>query len=140
MARGGAPRYVRLMARQRSAARAWSLVLRAGDWLIPAALLASSLYEIWVATVFSPGFAGPRGIQTLGAVLLTVLELLAHGHSNGGIAQRLYVSEATVKTHVAHVFSKLGLRDRTQAVILAYECGLVVPGDRETERGAARPT
>jgi DNA-binding NarL/FixJ family response regulator len=74
-----------------------------------------------------PGSA-PAELDELTPREAEVLTLIAHGLSNTEIADQLVVGEATVKTHVGRIFSKLDLRDRAQAVVLAYETGLVRPG------------
>jgi DNA-binding NarL/FixJ family response regulator len=75
-----------------------------------------------------PAREQPPALAELTARELEVLRLIARGLSNGDIARELFVGDATVKTHVARIFAKLDLHDRAQAVVLAYESGLVQPG------------
>jgi DNA-binding NarL/FixJ family response regulator len=69
--------------------------------------------------------AEPEGLEQLTEREREVLALIAEGRSNAEIGETLFISETTVKTHVTHVLQKLGLRDRVQAVVLAYQAGLV---------------
>ena len=101
-------------------------IVAAGDQLL-APSITRRLVERYARTP-APGAGAPAALATLTTREQEVLRLLARGLSNGEIADALVVSESTVKTHVAHVLAKLDLRDRVQAVVLAYESGLVQAG------------
>ena len=94
------------------------------------ALLAPSVTSRLIAEFarHRPPAEKPAQLASLSRRELEVLELVARGLSNGEIAEELYVAETTVRTHVGHILTKLGLRDRVQAVVFAYETGLVQPG------------
>jgi DNA-binding NarL/FixJ family response regulator len=101
-------------------------VVAAGDGLI-APTITKRLIEQFARS--APPTMPPRGLDELTPREVEVLTLIARGLSNAEIADELVISGATVKTHVKRVLSKLGARDRVQAVVAAYEAGLVTPGE-----------
>src|SRR6266480_3404538 len=99
----------------------------AGEAVVAPRIL-KRLLDRFAETLPDPDAAPPRNLDVLTEREREVLVHMARGLSNAEIAAALRVSETTVKTHVGHVLTKLGLRDRVQAVVLAYESGLVRPG------------
>jgi DNA-binding NarL/FixJ family response regulator len=99
-------------------------VVAAGDSLLSPSITRRLVEEF----ALRPATSAPTGLDELTPRELDVLRLLARGLSNAEIATSLFVEQSTVKSHVAAILSKLGLRDRVQAVVAAYECGLVVAG------------
>jgi len=112
-------------------------VVAAGDSLL-APGVTRRVIDAFVRRAPSASRAPDPALSRLTPREVEVLGLLARGLSNNDIADRLFVSEATTKTHVSNVLSKLGLRDRVQAVIFAYENGVVVPGEREAAGDPSR--
>ncbi len=103
-------------------------VIAAGEALLAPAITRRLIGEFAQRRTSAP--QPPPALGELTPRETEVLQLLATGLSNAEIAAHLVVTEETVKTHVSRVLGKLGLRDRTQAVVVAYESGLVVPGAR----------
>jgi DNA-binding NarL/FixJ family response regulator len=101
-------------------------VVAAGDALLAPTVTRRLIAEF--ARLRPPQRTRPEELDALTRRELEILSLIAAGLSNNEIAHRLVLSNDTVKTHVSHILRKLGLRDRAQAVVAAYESGLVVPG------------
>ena len=123
--RSGASGFLLKDASARELAEAVRLVA-AGDALLAPGVTRRLIAEF--ARMGGPRSPSRKQIEGLTERESEVLALVARGMSNGEIAHHLVVAEQTVKTHVSRILMKLGLRDRTQAVVLAYESGLVHPG------------
>ena len=107
-------------------------VVAAGDALLAPAITRRLISEFAGRAQRHPVLVHDERLDRLTPREREILGLVARGLSNSEIASSAYVSENTVKTHVARIFDKLGLRDRVQAVIVAYDVGLVAPGSTAT--------
>ncbi|MCC5578631.1 MULTISPECIES: response regulator [Microtetraspora] len=105
-------------------------VVAAGDAIVAPSVTRRLLDRFATRLPSAHERAIPARLDRLTERELEVLQLIAKGMSNAEIAAKLVVSETTVKTHVGNVLTKLSLRDRVQAVVLAYETGLITPGTR----------
>jgi DNA-binding NarL/FixJ family response regulator len=106
-------------------------VVAQGEALLAPSITRRSIQELAAAGGGLPA-PPPPGLDELTPRELEVFRCVARGLSNAEIASELIVSETTVKTHVARLLMKLGLRDRVQAVVLAYESGIAIPGRAAT--------
>ena len=102
-------------------------MVAAGDALLAPAITRRLIEEF---TATPPAASAPPGLDELTPRELEVFRLVAQGKSNAEIAAELIIGETTVKTHVTRIMMKLGVRDRVQAVVLAYELGVVTPSRR----------
>ncbi|MFI6735925.1 response regulator [Nonomuraea sp. NPDC050451] len=103
-------------------------VVAAGESLLAPSVTTKLIAEFTSRAAARPAVPPSERLAVLTAREQETLRMIARGLSNAEIAQAMVVSEHTVKTHVSNVLTKLGLRDRVQAVIAAYENGLIVPG------------
>jgi DNA-binding NarL/FixJ family response regulator len=113
-------------------------IVASGEALLAPAITRAVIEEFAKQSPAPPS-TPPRAVEELTPREREVLDLLARGLSNSEVCKRLVISEATAKTHVARILQKLDLRDRVQAVIYAYETGLVQPGETESRRASATP-
>jgi DNA-binding NarL/FixJ family response regulator len=101
-------------------------VVAAGDALLQPSITRRLIADFARRPI--PRDGPPPELKDLTEREIEIMKEVAHGLSNGEIATKMFLSDATVKTHVSHILTKLGLRDRVQAVVLAYESGLIQPG------------
>jgi DNA-binding NarL/FixJ family response regulator len=113
-------------------------IVASGEALLAPAVTRAVIEEFARQPVAATSPSPPPAVDELTPREREVLDLLARGLSNPEICDRLVISEATAKTHVARILQKLGLRDRVQAVIYAYESGLVAPGGTSSPDGRRR--
>ncbi len=110
-------------------------VVAAGEALL-APTVTRRLLERFVPSLARGDQRARPGLSSLTERELEILTLLSSGLSNAELGARLYLSEPTIKTHLSSIFRKLGVRDRVQAVIAAYDAGLVAPAARAARRGS----